>query len=78
MSFTKPHKSVSPATLSRWVRDILSEAGVDTSVWGAHSGRAASAAHLSKIKNLSHLQMCKLGDWSTSSGIFKKFYLKYI
>ena len=41
----RPHKSVTSKTLSRWVREVLGAAGIDTSQWDPHSTRAASAAH---------------------------------
>ena len=31
-SHTKPHKSVSAQTLARWIKQIMADAGVDTSV----------------------------------------------
>ena len=41
----RPHKSVTSKTPSRWVREVLGAAGIDTSQWDPHSTRAASAAH---------------------------------
>ena len=74
----KPHKSVAAKTLSRWVKEAFSGAGIDVAVWGSRSGRSASAAHQQKTRDLNHMQLCKLGDWSSTSGVFKKFYLKYM
>ena len=40
ISYRKLHKPVSSETISRWIKDELSKAGVDTSVFKAHSCRA--------------------------------------
>ena len=49
ISFVKPHGAVSPATISRWIKTVtvLSDAGIDTSVFKAHNirGAATSAAY---------------------------------
>ena len=39
ISFVKPHGAVSTATISRWIKTVLSDAGIDTSVFKAHSVR---------------------------------------
>ena len=44
LSHQKPHKHVSKDTLARWLRDVLSKAGVDTQQFGAHSTRVASTS----------------------------------
>lgn len=40
ISLRKPHKPVSSATLPRWVRWVMSLAGIDVAVFGAHSSQA--------------------------------------
>ena len=76
VSIQKPHKSVSTHTISRWLKTVLEKAGIDTSVFKAHSTRAAStsAAAVSKIP-LSTI-MDNAG-WSNAS-TFGKFYKKPI
>ena len=56
--------------------DILSDSGVDTAVYKAHATRSAAGAHLSKTLNVQ--QICQLADWSTTSGTYEKFYLRYL
>lgn len=41
--FKTPHRPVSCTTLARWVKSLTVDAGVDTSLFGAHSTRGASA-----------------------------------
>ena len=39
ISYVKPHNKVTKATISRWIKDTLSRAGVDTVKFKAHSTR---------------------------------------
>ena len=43
----KPHRAIARATLARWTIQALTEAGIDTQCFGAHStrGAVASSAH---------------------------------
>ena len=43
ISYCKPNKPVSSETISRWIKDEISKAGVDTSVFEPHSCRSASS-----------------------------------
>lgn len=44
LSFRPPHYPVSSSTITRWISWVLSGAGIDTSVFGAHSTRGAVTA----------------------------------
>ena len=46
ISYIKPHKPVTLQRIAHWIKDLLGQAGVDTSVFKAHSvqGAAATAA----------------------------------
>ena len=78
VSYVAPFKSVTARTLARWMKDILSSSGVDTSLWDPHAMRAAVVAHKKSAKNLSLGQICRLADWSLASGVFTKFYNRYL
>ena len=78
VSYVTPHKSVTSRTLSRWMKCVLTNAGVDTSLWDPHAVRAASSAHHSGVRNLDLGQICRLADWSLRSGVYKKFYVRYV
>ena len=45
ISYTKPHKSVTNSTVARWIRSTLQDAGIDVSVFSAHSSRTASSSY---------------------------------
>ena len=78
VSYVAPFKSVTARTLARWMKDILSSSGVDTSLWDPHATRAAVVAHKKSAKNLSLGQICRLADWSLASGVFTKFYDRFL
>ena len=44
ISFQKPHKPVSKSTLSRWIKRVMEESGIDTTCFKAHSTRAAASS----------------------------------
>ena len=44
LSFVKPHGPISRDTLSRWTLLVLSNAGVDVSLYRGHSTRGAAAS----------------------------------
>ncbi|XP_061170177.1 uncharacterized protein LOC133179433 [Saccostrea echinata] len=44
VSYQKPHGAVTPETISRWIKSVLAASGIDTTVYSAHSTRAASTS----------------------------------
>ena len=44
ISIKDPHKKVSSQTISRWIKKTLKDAGIDTSIFSAHSTRTASSS----------------------------------
>ena len=46
--FVKPRKPESTNSLARWMKSILSNAGIDTSVFKAHNVRGASVTNANK------------------------------
>ena len=81
VSYVAPFKSVTARTLARWMKDILSSSGVDTSLWDPHSTRAAVVTHKRSAKNLSLGQICRLADWSQTSAmpaLFDRYFYIYL
>ena len=74
ITYTKPHKAVSPDTVSRWIKTTLVDAGIDTSKYSAHSTRSASTP-AAKGNNISIATIMKSAGWSQES-TFTKFYDK--
>ena len=74
ISFAKPFKAVSKDTLSRWIKESLRHAGIDTAKYSAHSTRAASTTAACK-RGLSVENIMKAAGWSRSA-TFSKYYQK--
>lgn len=74
MSYTKPHKAVSRDTIGRWVKTVLSSAGIDTKKFKPHSTRAAAVSEASNA-SVSLDEILSTAGWSSES-TFAKFYNK--
>jgi len=74
LSYISPHKAVSSQRIAHWIKDMLQLAGIDTSVFSAHSVRGeSSSAALSKGVHIADILM--MADWSRDS-TFKRFYYR--
>ena len=74
LSYNKPFKPVHRDTVSRWIKNVLEKAGVNTKVFSAHSTRAA-AASAARSNNVPINTIMEAAGWSRES-TFKKFYDK--
>ncbi len=75
ISYVKPHGAVTTNTLSRWIKQVLTSSGIDTSIFKAHSTRSAS---VSKVSNFLPVDVIlKHVGWS-SDCVFRKHYNKPI
>lgn len=76
LSYVAPHKEVSKDTISRWIKTILKQAGIDTKIYGSHSVRSASTSKA--LSNSVPLDVIlKKAGWS-SEKTFAKFYKRDI
>ena len=78
VSYVKLHKSVTAKTLARWMKVVLTDSGVDPSLWKPHAVRAASSTHHSSVRELDLGGICRLADWSMASSTYLKFYKRYV
>ena len=74
LSYIKPFKPISKDTLSRWIKNVLKAAGIDTDKYSPHSTRAASTSKC-RSKGLQMDEIMKTAGW-TNSGTFARFYEK--
>lgn len=75
LSYGQPYRPVGSTTIARWVTDILSKSGIDTTTFTAHSTRSAST---SKAKqNLSLSEIAQAAGWAGSQ-TFARHYNKPI
>ncbi len=76
LSLSTPHKGVCSVTIARWVKNTLTDAGIDTLTFSAHSTRSASTS-LAKAKGLSISEISKAAGWSNDH-TFARHYRKPI
>jgi hypothetical protein len=70
-----PPSQIASKTVANRVKELLTEAGVDTSIFGAHSIRsAASTAAFQKGLSINEIKIH--ANWSLNSDTFERHYLK--
>lgn len=69
----KPIHNACASTISRWIKQVLSMSGVDTTVFSAHSTRHASTSAAGR-RGVSIDIIKKAAGWSGNSLTFAKFY----
>ena len=74
LSFCKPYKSVTKATISRWVRTVMSMSGIDTDIFQAHSTRTASTS-VASVRHVPLTSIMTAAHWSKEC-TFRRFYQK--
>ena len=74
VAIVKPHNPVSSATIARWLRDVLQQAGIDIGIFGAHSIRGASSS-AAAAAGVTTNDILKAADWSSES-VFWNFYYR--
>ena len=76
LSTNKPHKAAKRDTISRWVKDIMQEAGIDTKVFKSGSTRAAATSKASAA-GVPLDEILRAGGW-TKATTFQQWYRKDI
>ncbi len=70
LTYDKPHEA-SRASISRWLRDVMRDAGIDVGVFESHSTRSASTSAARTVTNID--TVLKAGGWSCAS-TFTRYY----
>lgn len=73
LAVKRPYSEVGSQTISRWVKSVLTESGIDTTVFTAHSTRHA-ATSTAFLKGVDLNIIRKTAGWSNSSQMFAKTY----
>lgn len=76
LSHIKPHCEIKSCTVSRWIKEILTEAGIDTELFKGHSTRSASTSKVG-VSGLSTADILSRGSW-TNESTWQRFYNKPI
>lgn len=72
----KPFHSVSSSTLGRWIKSCLSAAGIDVSIFSAHSTRGAAASKAAAA-GVAVDSILRTASWASES-TFARFYKRSI
>ena len=70
----KPYGPATSATIVRWIKSVLEKAGIDTSIFKAHSVRGAAATAAAEA-GISIPEILEAADWSSGS-TFERFYYR--
>jgi len=76
VSYVKPHNPITSCSVARWLKMVMSLAGIDTSIFKAHSTRAAAASK-AREQGVSTKQIMKCANWARAN-TFHRFYNKPI
>ena len=74
IAIIKPHLPVTSSTVARWLKQVIGDSGIDTSIFKAHSVRGASTSAAAN-QWVTTEDILKAADWSNSS-TFQRFYYK--
>ena len=67
------HKTLAVATLAGWLKTTMAEAGIDTSIFKAHSTRSASTSK-ARALGLVVEHIVKQGNWSKAQTFHKHYH----
>ena len=67
-------KPVTSSTIARWLKLVMESAGIDTSVFKAHSVRSASTS-AAAMQGVTTEDILSAADWNTELS-FQRFYYK--
>lgn len=73
ISHRRPHAAVTAQTLSKWIKNVMEKAGVDTSSFTAYSTRHASTS-AARRKGLDVDTIRRTATWTANSSVFARFY----
>ena len=73
LSIIEPFKSIGAQTIARWIKTVMSDAGIDVSIFKSHSTRHASTS-AALLKGVDLETIKNTAGWSEKSKVFAKFY----
>ena len=77
LTVKKPHAVPNKQTLSRWVKQMLHSAGIDTATFKPHSTRHASTSAARRL-GVPLETICRTAGWSKDTAIFANFYYRHL
>ena len=76
VTYGKPHKAASDDTISRWIKNTISSAGIDIDVFKAHLTGSALSSKAKQV-GIPYTEILKRGSWK-GANTFTKHYDKHI
>ena len=76
LTYKKPYKAACSQTISRWLKNVLYNCGIDERFTGHSTTHASTSKALKKGLSLSAIK--NAAGWSRESQVFAKFYNKQI
>ena len=76
ISYVKPFKPVTNSTVSRWIKYVMSAAGINCDIFKAHSVRSASTSK-AFLNNVCIQDILKVAGW-TNAKTFAQYYNKTV
>ena len=76
VTYGKPHKAASDDTISRWIKNTISSAGIDIDAFKAHPTRSVSSSQAKQV-GIPYTEILKRGSWK-GANTFTKHYDKHI
>lgn len=73
LTYKTPHRPATSQTISRWIKNVLSESGIDMTVFSAHSVRHAATSAASRA-GVSVDTIRRTAGWTSASTSFARFY----
>lgn len=73
LTYKPPFKKATAQTISRWIKTMLSESGIDTATFKAHSTRHASTS-AARAAGVSIDAIRKTAGWTSASFTFARYY----
>lgn len=73
LTIKNPIRNASAQSISRWIKQVLKDSGIDVSVYGSHSTRHATTS-AARRAGLSVDVIKRTAGWSGNSLCFAKFY----
>ena len=73
LTHKKPFHKATTQTISRWIKETLTQSGIDTKIFKSHSTRHASTSAASR-SGINIETIRKTAAWTEGSGVFARFY----
>ena len=75
ITFGKPHHTIFKDLLARWVKEVITNSGIDSEIFKTHSTRVASISAAFKL-GMPLQEVLKRSQWSNARAFFTYYFRK--